>query len=191
MVSLISSSLSNYLILKYFFMIIDNLRNRRSIRKFKERKIDYKIIEELKEVLLRSTSSRGINPWEFYITDDKVKLQQLSRSKQHGSTLIGEAALAVVISADSSKSDVWVEDCSIASILLQMAAEERGLGTCWVQIRERKHTDSITSTDYVKELLGITNNDIKICSIIALGYPNEEKEPHSYNDLQFEKIHNF
>lgn len=172
-------------------MIIDNLRKRRSIRKFQDRTIKKEIIKELEEVLLRSTSSRGINPWEFYITDNRETLQQLSLSKQHGSTLIKEAALAVVICADSSKSDVWIEDCSITSILLQMAAEERGLGSCWVQIRERKHSDTITSTDYVKELLGITNHDIQICSIIALGYPNEEKEPHSYTDLQFDKIHRF
>lgn len=170
-------------------MIIDNLRTRRSIRNFQEKAIDNKIVDELKEVLLRSTSSRGINPWEFYITNDKEKLQQLSLSKLHGSTLIKGAALAVVICADSSKSDVWVEDCSITSILLQMAAEERGLGSCWVQIRERFHSDTVSSSDYLKGLLGITNQDIKVESIIALGYPNEVKEPHSYDSLQFEKIH--
>lgn len=172
-------------------MVIDNLRTRRSIRKFQKQDISINIINELKEVLLRSTSSRGINPWEFYFTTDVKKLQCLSLSKLHGSKLIENASLAVVVCADSTKSDVWVEDCSIASILLQMAAEERGLGSCWVQIRERLHSDNISSNDYVKKIIGISREEIKVESIIAIGYPNEEKEPHNFNNLQFDKIHNF
>lgn len=172
-------------------MIIDNLRKRRSIRKFQDRVIKSNVIEELKEVLLRSTSSRGINPWEFYFTVDREKLEKLSLAKQHGSSLIKGAALAVVIGADTSKSDVWVEDCSISSILLQMAAEERELGTCWVQIRNRQHSDTLSSNSYVKELIGITNKNIEIESVIAIGYPNEEKDPHDVNDLDFNKIHRF
>ena len=39
--------------------------------------------------------------------------------------------------ADPLASDVWIEDASIASIMIQLQAEDLGLGSCWVQVRER------------------------------------------------------
>ena len=47
------------------------------------------------------------------------------------------APLGVVVCADSSKCDVWVEDASIATIFLHLAATSMGLGSCWLQIRKR------------------------------------------------------
>jgi hypothetical protein len=44
----------------------------------------------------------------------------LSEAKQYGSAFVAGAALAVVVCADTTKTDVWVEDCSIASIIRNM-----------------------------------------------------------------------
>lgn len=87
-------------------MLLDTLRTRRSIRKFTDESIDAAVVADLKEVVLRSMSSRGINPWGFYFVTDKAMLDKLSQAKEHGSALIKGSALAVVICADSSKSDV-------------------------------------------------------------------------------------
>jgi len=168
--------------------MIELLRKRRSIRKFQEKSIDTEKIKILKEAALRAPTSRNIMPWEFIFITDKVKLKKLSEAKQHGSAFVAGAPLAVVVCADTTKSDVWVEDCSIASIVLQMAGLEMELGSCWAQIRNRKHNETESAEEYIQNLLGIPEH-FAVESIIALGYPDEEKEPVPYSALPLDKIH--
>src|SRR5512137_1796539 len=106
--------------------MLDILRNRRSIRRYRDREIEAEKIEQLKEAALRAPSSRGINPWRFIFVTDKAVLEKLSRAKESGSSFLEGAALGVVVAAARGESDVWVEDCSIASIILQLAGS--GLG---------------------------------------------------------------
>lgn len=167
--------------------MIELLRQRRSIRIFQDKPIEKEKIEILKEALLRSPSSRNICPWEFIFVDDKKLLVELSKTKQHGSAFLSKAVLCVVVLGDFSKSDVWIEDCSIASILLQMTAQSLGLGSCWIQIRNRKQNHSKTSEEYIRNLLNIPNT-LHVESIIGLGYAAEDKEGIPYNSLQFNKI---
>lgn len=168
--------------------MIELLRKRRSIRKFQDKSIELGKIEILKEAALRAPSSRNIMPWEFIFATDKNILKKLSEAKQHGSAFVAGAALAVVVCADTTKTDVWVEDCSIASIIFQLTGLEMGLGSCWVQIRNRKHNESESAEAYIQKLLGIPEH-FAVENIVALGYPAEEKEPIPYSSLPLEKIH--
>lgn len=168
--------------------MIELLRKRRSIRKFQDKSIELEKIEKLEEAALRAPTSRNIMPWEFIFISDKITLQKLSKAKQHGSAFVAGAALAIVVCGDTTKTDVWVEDCSIASIILQLTGLEMGLGSCWVQIRNRKHNESESAEEYIQRLLGIPEH-YAVESIIALGYPAEEKEPIPYSSLPLEKIH--
>jgi len=167
--------------------MIELLRNRRSIRKYTEKLIESEKFEILKEALLRSPSSRDFDPWEFIFVDNRELLKQLALSKPHGASFLSRAALGVVICADEQKSDVWVEDCSIASILVQIVAQSLGLGSCWIQIRNRNFDDQLTSEDYIRKLLNIPSG-LKVESIIALGYPAEKKEPIPRESLKYEKV---
>lgn len=167
--------------------MIELLRKRRSIRKFIQEKVDPETVELLIEALLRAPSSRGINPWEFVVVDDKELLARLSQSKKHGSEFLKNAPLAIVVCADSTRSDVWVEDCAIASILVQMAALSLGLGSCWVQIRKRTHDGGRSAEEYIRELLGLPDH-VKVESIIGIGHPGETKAPVPARDLQYEKV---
>jgi nitroreductase len=167
---------------------IETIRLRRSIREFTEEKIEEEKIELLKETALRSPSSRNLNPWKFWFVEDGELIKKLAKSKKHGSELLKGAKLAVVVGGDENISDVWVEDCSIASILLQLVAQSLDLGTCWVQIRKRS-AENESSEDFVRKLLGIEKN-IRINSIIAIGYPAEKRKPLDFESLEFEKITN-
>lgn len=169
-------------------MIVELLRNRRSIRLFKDQPLSDEQLEMLTESLLRSPSSRGVNPWGFILVQDKDILSQLSQCKINGSTFLKGAALAIVIFANAKESDVWVEDCSIASVIVQLAAEDMGLGSCWVQIRNRMHNETRTSEEYVRNLLNIPDH-LVIESIIGIGVPDEVKEGHEETTLQYDKIH--
>ncbi len=115
------------------------LENRRSIRKFENKAVEAEKIDLLVEAALRSPSSRGFNPWEFVVVTDPGLIKQLAQSKAAGSSWMGNAPLAFVICGDPEKSDVWVEDTSIATTIIHLAAASLGLGSCWIQIRERAH----------------------------------------------------
>ena len=167
--------------------MIELLRKRRSVRKYTEKVIEQEKIEILKEAVLRSPSSRSFDPWEFIFVDDRELLKQLALCKPHGAGFLEDASLGIVICAEEKKSDVWVEDCSIASILVQMIAQSIGLGSCWIQIRKRKFDDRMTSEDYIRKLLNIPRG-IKVESIIALGYPAEKKQPVPREKLKYEKV---
>lgn len=167
--------------------MIDLLRKRRSIRKYTGQSIDKKSIELLAEALLRSPSSLNKKPWEFIMVDKPELLSKLSKAKEHGSSFLEKAALGIMVCADGTKSDVWVEDCSIASILVQMVAESLGLGSCWIQIRKRKYNENKTSEEYIQEMLGIPRH-INVESIISIGWPDETKKPVPKNELDYQKV---
>jgi nitroreductase len=63
-----------------------------------------------------------------------------------------------------------VEDCSIAAIVAHLTAHSLGLGSCWIQIRNRAHSIEKTAEKHVQELLGIPS-DLRVESIISIGFP--------------------
>ena len=167
--------------------MIELLRKRRSIRKYTGQAIDKKSRELLIEALLRAPSSRDIKPWEFIVVDDPELLSKLSEAKEHGSQFLRAAQLGIVVCADSTKSDVWIEDCSIAAILVQMVAVSLGLGSCWIQIRNRNYKEKKTSEKYIRDILGLPGQ-IKVESIISIGHPGETRKPVTKSELQHTKI---
>ena len=164
------------------------LRNRRSIRKFKNRPVEKEKADLLIETLLRSPSSRSLNPWEFVLVDDPELLKELSQCKPHGAAFLANAPFAIVVSADPEQCDVWIEDCSIASILVQMTAQSLGMGSCWIQVRLRKHADGRDAEARVREILRLPDH-LNVLSIIGIGYPDEQPKPHSKESLKTIKIH--
>ena len=169
-------------------MFLSLAQKRRSIRRYLEKPIETEKIERLIEAALRAPSSRRFNPWEFVVVTDRVLLEKLSKAKPHGASFLKDASVGIVVCADSEKSDVWIEDASIASIYIHLAAESVDLGSCWIQIRKRMHDQEKSAEQYIRELLGIPEN-LKIESMVAVGYPAESKAPHPKKDLQYEKIH--
>ncbi|GFE59975.1 nitroreductase [Geobacter sp. AOG2] len=167
--------------------MIELLRKRRSIRAFTPEPVAPETVDLLVEALLRSPSSRGKNPWEFVVVDDRELLEQLSRSKEHGSQFIKKAPLAIVVCADSTQSDVWVEDCSIAAIIVQMTALSLGLGSCWAQIRKRTHDAGRSAEEYIREILGLPEHMAVEC-IVGIGHPAEEKKPVPAGALHYDKV---
>jgi nitroreductase len=168
-------------------MFLSMLQKRRSIRKYQKKAIEPDVIMQLIEAGLRAPSSRDLNPWEFIVIDEPVLLEKLSLSKPHGSSFLRNAPLGIVVCADFGRSDVWIEDTSIAITLIQLFAESMGLGSCWIQIRERMRDKSKTAGEYVREILHIPAH-LKVEAIIAIGYPAEELPPHSKEELKFEKV---
>jgi nitroreductase len=169
-------------------MFIDLLRQRRSHRQFHPDPIPPEQVEELIEALLRSPSSRGLVPWHFVLVDDPQLLDRLSRAKAHGAGFLAGAPLAVVICADPARSDVWIEDCAIAAILLQLAAESLGLGSCWAQMRLRFDSAGRSAEANVREILHLPAEWSVDC-IIAIGHPQSRLPGHPRSSLPVDRVH--
>ena len=167
--------------------MLELMRKRRSIRKFKKDRIVRTTIDDLKEAILRSPSSRGNRPWKFFFVQDAGAIVRLSRCKESGSAFLKDASLAVVVCGNETESDVWIEDCSIAAIIVHLAAESLGLGSCWIQIRNRRHNAELTSEDYVRNILDI-DRPLRVLAIIAIGLPDEVKAGHPYESLDHGKV---
>lgn len=168
-------------------MFIDLLRKRRSIRRFEERSIEAEKLDILVEAVLRSPSSRGFSPWHFVFVTDQDTIARLAQSKAHGSAFLARAPLAVVVCADPAKSDVWVEDASIASLIVHLCCTDLGLGSCWIQIRKREHDDRKSAETHVIETLEL-NPEIKVEAIVAIGYPAEQKPGHESSTLLYDRV---
>lgn len=168
--------------------MLDLLKKRRSIRRYKPTPLKPEEMEYLVNAALLSPSSRGRPPWEFIMVTDRELLEKLSISKPHGSSFLKNAGLGVVIVADPGISDVWVEDTSIAATLVHLTAASMELGSCWIQIRGREHRPGERAGDYVKGLLEIPDK-YEVEAIVAVGYPDENKAPRNERDLPHEKAH--
>lgn len=164
------------------------LKGRHSIRKYSAQPVESDKIDRILQAALMSPASRKRNPWEFIVVNDKSTLNQLAASKKNGSHFLENSPLGIVVIADTTLSDVWVEDASIAALIMQLQAQDLGLGSCWVQIHQRVKDDTTSASDYVRSILNIPEHYAVLC-IVSIGYPAETKNPFQENQLAFEKIH--
>jgi nitroreductase len=173
--------------LKGFAMLIDLLRTRRSIRRFKDQQVEREKLDLLLEAALRAPTSRGNTPWDFIVVTDRQRLGRLAAAKLHGSSFLKDAPLAIVVCADPARSDVWVEDAAIAATFIQLQAADLGLGSCWVQIRLRRHDENTSSQAYLAELLDLPEN-MMVLAVVGIGYPMERKDGHPLASLSYDRI---
>ena len=169
--------------------MLDLLMKRRSIRKYKQEPVEAEKLEKIMQAALLSPSSRGKNPWEFVVVQNPETLNELGKCRHPKQAFLPETPAAIVVLGDTSITDVWVEDCSITMTIMQLEAELLGLGSCWIQIRNRMaQGETQTSNDLVKELLHIPEQ-YDVLAILALGIPDEEKPGKTLEELQYGKVH--
>jgi nitroreductase len=166
----------------------DLLKSRRSIRKFRDLEVEKDKIDLILKSALLSPSSRARRPWEFIAVTDRELLSKLSECREHGARFLAGAPLGIVVIADPEACDVWVEDASIASIIIQLSAQSLDLSSCWIQVRKRFHSGEFKAEDYIRGILGIPPTYSVEC-MIAIGYPAEEKRAYDDTELPYGKVH--
>lgn len=164
------------------------IKNRRSTRKFTNQPLNPEEVEFLLKAALMAPASKRSNPWQFVVIEDKDMLQKLASCKQQGASFLEGCTLAVAVLANVMESDVWIEDAAIASIYMQLQAEDLKLGSCWCQIRSRFTEDDEEANQYVRRLLNIPYQ-LDVLSIIGFGHKDQERKPFDESHLQWEKIH--
>ena len=161
------------------------IKKRRSIRKFDNRPVEREKIEHLLQCAFLSPSSHNHRPWHFVVVQNRDLLDRLSQSKP-GAQGLHNAQAAIVVCAYPNKSDVWIEDAAIAAHTINLAAVDLGLGSFWVQIRNRYFDENTTAARYVRNLLNLPQ-DLEVLSIIGLGYPLKNK-PENQPHIEWDKV---
>ena len=112
-----------------------NLFTRVSIRKFQDRKIEKKDLEYILRAAMAAPSAGNQQPWEFYVTDDKVLLQELSKTSPYAGLLADAPQAIITAYRKYCKIPEYAQiDMSIAMENMWLATDEIGLGGVWIGI---------------------------------------------------------
>lgn len=167
---------------------------RRSRRVYTGARIADDALSQIIEAGLLAPTGRNLHPAELIVVREKEMLERLSHAKTGGSALVAGADAALVVVGDTTRSDTWVEDCSIMMAYMQLAAEELGIGNCWVQIRSRQSQtilpdgENLPSNAFVRAALEIPE-EYDVLAILALGESEENRAPHTAEDLDWSHVH--
>ncbi len=164
------------------------IATRRSMRKFTTEKLTDGQKRTILRAALISPTAKNNRGWEFVTVEDPVMLEKLSKCRAMGSGFLAEAVFAVVVLGDPSKSDCWIEDCSIAAIDMQLQAEDLGLGSCWCHMRGRTDADGKSTKQTLMELLDIPEQYEPEC-IVGVGYKNMDRKPYEDEKIEWTKVH--
>ena len=165
-------------------------RKRRSVRRYGQRRVDDAVVQEMIKVALTAPTSFGHKPVEFVIVRNQETIRKIGACKRMGGSQINGADVVIVVTvktADRRQAEFWIEDGAIASAYLLLAAEQYGLGACWVHIRNRMGRQK-TSDEEIRALLGVPDG-YSVLNLVAIGEKGESPRPYSDADLHMENVH--
>lgn len=152
---------------------LEVIQKRHSVRRFTDEPVDRGLIDAIVDIARTAPSSKNCKSSAFMVVEDKDTLSAMSEMRDRGSAFMKDAAAAIVVMGDHSKTDIWVENASISATFIQLAATAMDLGSCWVHVRDRQRSKDDpskgTAEDYLRGLLGIREQYSVLC-VIALGH---------------------
>lgn len=168
---------------------LDLLLHRRSVRQYTDERVSREQLEEIVRAGLLSPTGRNRREWEFVVVEDQATLERLAAARSGGAAkMLSGAAAAIAVFADAGATDVWCEDCSIAMSNMHLMATALGLGSCWIQGRLRMAEDGRTTSDFVREALGVPEG-LELEAILSVGVPFESPVPRTESDADMAKVH--
>ena len=161
---------------------------RRSYRKFTSEEVDPEAVKTIIRAALMSPTSKTRRAWHFIVVDDRLDIEKIADAKDAGAQLLKGAPLAIVVLGNPQENDCWIEDGSIAAISMQYQAEELGLGSCWVQMRDRGLSDGTSADEVLRGILDIPEEMCVLC-VLAVGHKAEERKPQDGEKRKWENVH--
>lgn len=158
--------------------------NRRSIRKFENRPVEKEKIEQLLKAAMQAPSAANQQPWEFIVVEDRTGLSRLSQMSPYSKPVAG-SAVTLVLLADTSRlaiPNAWQQDMGAAAENILLEATHLGLGAVWLGVAV-----SDSSMDFVKKLYDLPDT-IQPFALIAVGYPDDQ-ENKFVDRYQAERVH--
>ena len=148
-------------------MFIDLARKRKTCRVYTDDPLTEEEMDLIEEAGRIAPSSRNLDDVRIVPVRDLGMIRRLALCKPSSTTPLETATFAVIVAADPAVCDVWIEDASIATIMMQLEAEDLGIGSCWIQVRLRG-SDDVTAEEFVKKEAGL-DPSWNVLSIVAFG----------------------
>ncbi|UCH30967.1 MAG: nitroreductase family protein [Candidatus Bathyarchaeota archaeon] len=150
--------------------ILDTIKTRRSIRKYKDKPVEKKKLFNVLEAARLAPSAMNKQPYRLVVvTEREIVRKLISTCNQDWTT-----PMIIVVCAFPSEAwtredgeQYWKVDAAIAMHNISMVAVEEGLGTCWIAAFKEYE---------VKRILGIPPQ-ARVMAMTPLGYPDEKKGP--------------
>ncbi len=162
--------------------IFEVIKNRRSIRKYKKKRVEKEKLLKVLEAARLAPSAMNRQPYSFFVTSDIDTIEKISSACNQQ----WETPTIIVAIAHPEKAwiredgeEYWKADTSIAMTLLSLQAFSEGLGTCWIIAFNEKE---------IKKILGIENK-LRIVAMTPVGYPDEKKGPVTKRKTIDELVH--
>ena len=162
-------------------------RRRRSCRRYTREKISDEIVDEILKVALLAPSSWGGHPIEFVVVRNKDVIKKIARCKRMGAGPLTQADVAIVVMANTSNLELWIEDAAVASTYILLAAEQYDVGACWIHMRNRQGQRK-SADEEIRQILGVPDR-FSVLNVVALGQKGEKKSPRTEKDLSWQNVH--
>jgi nitroreductase len=151
--------------------VIEAIKTRRSVRKYKPEPIPDADLKTILEAAQLAPSAGNKQPWRFIVVRDSDTKKELAE-RARKQLWIGDAgAIVVALAMDKKDPTVyerWAErDVMTAVEHMVITAWELGYGTCWIGAFEQKD---------VKELLGIPEA-MTVINLLPIGVPDQKPDP--------------
>lgn len=157
-------------------IVMENILNRKSVRKYTKEEVKKEQLEMLVRAGMAAPSARNSQPWLFFVIDDRAILDNLAKQLPNAKMLLSAKA-AIVVCGNLQKAlegdgrEFWVQDCSAATQNILLAAESMGLGAVWTGAYPRKETVNI-----IKVELGLPEHIVPL-NVIPIGWQTGEEKP--------------
>ena len=163
--------------------ILEVLKKRHSVRKFKDKEIEKEKIQLILEAANSAPSAGNLQAREIFLVKDNQKKQELTEAAL-GQDFIAETPIVLVFFANPQRSAskygqrgeelYCTQDATLSAAYAWLQAIELDLGTCWV---------GAFDDEAVKEVLEI-KEDWQPVVILPIGYPDEQPFTSPKRDLK-------
>ena len=150
--------------------VVENIFERKSVRSFEERSVSKDTLELLVKAGMAAPSAMNRQPWSFYVSTDRVKMDTLSGRLPYAK-MLKESAAAIVVLGNPEISRLWMYDCSACTQNILLAAEAMGLGAVWTAAFP--YDDRVAA---IKEVYAIPDPWMPL-ALIPVGYSKGEQQP--------------
>lgn len=144
--------------------VLEAIKKRASIRSYLDKSIENEKLEHIIEAARQAHTARAIEPWEFIVLTDKDKIKAVADITDHGK-FMKDAACCIAVYCQDTK--YYLEDGAAATQNILLAATALGIGSCWIAGDKKAYAKDISLSIGVPE-------DLKLVSLISLGYAKEE-----------------
>ena len=153
--------------------LLDFLKERRSIRSFKDTPIPDEEIEMILEAGRASPSASNIQPWEFIVIKNKEIINKLASIAPYG-RFISQAPVVIAIVGKIDQNPTWyIQDTTLVSMHMMLMAWALGIGSCFIGSLDREKA---------KMLLGIAGYDF-LLTVLPMGYIRNIPNPTPRKDM--------